>query len=59
MRIFAALAPAPPARLATRINLQDSLKTTSVPDGYVAGKDVPGYFAAREEEMKTLLAAIH
>ncbi|MGA3036458.1 MAG: tripartite tricarboxylate transporter substrate binding protein [Vulcanimicrobiaceae bacterium] len=48
------------ARVYKSSDFQDFLKQTwSDPDSYVAGKDVPAYFSAREQEMKTLLAAIH
>ena len=48
------------ARVYKSGDFQDFLKQTwSDPDSYVPGKDVPAYFAAREQEMKTLLAAIH
>jgi tripartite-type tricarboxylate transporter receptor subunit TctC len=48
------------ARVYKTSDFQDFLKQTwSDPDSYVAGKDVPAYFSAREQEMKTLLAAIH
>jgi len=41
-------------------DFQEFLKQTwSSPDSYVPGKDVPTYLSAREQEMKTLLAAIH
>ncbi len=48
------------ARVYKSSEFQDFLKQTwSEPDSYVAGKDVPAYFSAREQEMKTLLAATH
>lgn len=48
------------ARVYKSSEFQDFLKQTwSSPDSYVAGKDVPAYLSAREQEMKTLLAAIH